>query len=54
MKSQHTTVDSLYLENPLSPTSLYLELKSRSFCVDCKGTFTYYVSSREEEGGLKI
>ena len=28
-----TTVDSLYLEHPLSRTSLYLELNSQSLCV---------------------
>ena len=27
------TVDSLYLEQPLSRTSLYLQLKSQSLCV---------------------
>ena len=37
------TVDSLYLEHPLSRTSLYLELKSRSLCVGCNLFFSLYL-----------
>ena len=36
------TVDSLYLEHPLSRTSLYLELKSQSLCVSCNIFFSLY------------
>ena len=36
------TVDSLYLEHPLSRTSLYLELKSQSLCVSCNLFFSLY------------
>ena len=34
------TVDSLYLEHPLSQTSLYLELKSQSLYADCNLSFS--------------
>ena len=34
-KNAYITVDSLYLEHPLSRTSLYVELMSRSLCVGC-------------------
>ena len=37
------TVDSLYLEHPLSRTSLYLELKSQSLCVSCNLFFSLYL-----------
>ena len=37
------TVDSLYLEHPLSRTSLYLELKSQSLCVGCNLFFSLYL-----------
>ena len=37
------TVDSLYLEYPLSRTSLYLELKSWSLCVGCDLFFSLYL-----------
>ena len=37
------TVDSLYLEHPLSRTSLYLELKSRPLCVSCNLFFSLYL-----------
>ena len=37
------TVDSLYLEHPLSRTSLYLELKSRSLCVGYNLFFSLYL-----------
>ena len=37
------TVDSLYLEHPLSRTSLYLELKSQSLCVSCNVFFSLYL-----------
>ena len=37
------TVDSLYLEHPLSRTSLYLELKSHSRCVSCNLFFSLYL-----------
>ena len=35
-----TTVDSLYLKHPLSRTSLYLELNSRTLCVGCNLFFS--------------
>ena len=38
-----TTVDSLYLEHPLSRTCLYLELKSQSLCVGCNLFFSLYL-----------
>ena len=38
-----STVDSLYLEHPLSRTSLYLELKSQSLCVGCNLLFSLYL-----------
>ena len=38
-----TTVDSLYLEYPLSRTSLFLELKSQSLCVSCNLFFSLYL-----------
>ena len=37
------TVYSLYLEDPLSRTSLYLELRSRSLCVGCNLFFSLYL-----------
>ena len=37
------TVDSRYLEQPLSRTSLYLELKSQSLCVGCNLFFSLYL-----------
>ena len=37
------TVDSLYLEHPLSRTSLYLELKSQSLSVSYKLFFSFYL-----------
>ena len=39
----YITVDSLYLEHPLSRTSLYLELKSQSLCVSCNLFFSLYL-----------
>ena len=37
------TLDSLYLEHPLSRTSLYVELMSRSLCVGCNLFFSLYL-----------
>ena len=35
-------IQTLYLEQPLSRTSLYLELRSRSLCVGCNLFFSLY------------
>ena len=45
------TVDSLYLEHPLSRTSLYLELKSKSLCVSCNVFFLSISNKCEFEIG---
>ena len=37
------TVDSLYVEHPLSRTSFYLELKSQSLCVGCNLFYSLYL-----------
>ena len=37
------TVDSFYLEHPLSRTSLYLELKSQSLCIGCNLFISLYL-----------
>ena len=37
------TVDSLYLEHPLSRNSIYLELKSQSLCVSRNLFFSLYL-----------
>ena len=37
------TVDSLYLEHPLSQTSFYFELKSQFLCVGCNLFFSFYL-----------
>ena len=37
------TVDSLYLEHPLSRTSLYVELKSQSLCLGCNMFLSLYL-----------
>ena len=42
-KAYENTVDSLYLEHPLSRTSLYVELKSQSLCVSCNLFFSLYL-----------